>query len=226
MVTVIAHAEHPLDHLGDPQRRPQIGVIPVSHGAAQQCAQQVSFLAGGEPSRASRSSANLEARLALPLVGFHPAHHRTGCASEATRDGVQRQPFLNQQQRASSSRLQHLCGTRQSHEHLPVEATAYCISYAADNTAPGPASALRELALEVNLAHGSVHFRLEGRARSRSLVVSGPKGRRVRTLVLSAGANAVSWHGRDGAGRAVSAGLYFATLNGRDTTPVRFTLLR
>ena len=96
MITVVAHTEHALDHLGDPQRRPQIGVVPVNHGAAQQCAQQACLLAGGETSRASGGGEDLEAGIALPFVRLHPAHHRTGRASEATGDGVQRQPFLHQ----------------------------------------------------------------------------------------------------------------------------------
>ena len=89
MITVIPNAEHLLDHLGDPKRRPELRVVTVRRGATQQGAQQAGLLAGREPSRASRCGTDLQSSFALPFVSLHPSHHRTGRAPESTRDIVQ-----------------------------------------------------------------------------------------------------------------------------------------
>jgi hypothetical protein len=69
----------------------------------------------------------------------------------------------------------------------------------------------------------TIHFSLAGRGPAR-LAVFDVTGRRVRTLLdapLAAGPHAVTWDGRDAAGRAVAAGVYFVRLERDGAVSVR-----
>jgi bacillopeptidase F len=73
----------------------------------------------------------------------------------------------------------------------------------------------------------SIGFRL-GRDHAATLTIYDPAGRLVRSLVSgnqSAGEHSALWDGRDDAGRAVGAGLYFYTLRTADTRAQRKMLM-
>jgi flagellar hook assembly protein FlgD len=63
-----------------------------------------------------------------------------------------------------------------------------------------------------------------------SVAVFDARGRCVRRLVeglLRAGPHGVSWDGRDGAGRAVPGGVYFARIaHGKHAASCRFAIVR
>jgi flagellar hook assembly protein FlgD len=73
----------------------------------------------------------------------------------------------------------------------------------------------------------SIGFRL-GRDHAVTLTIYDPAGRLVRSLVSgnqSAGEHSALWDGRDDAGRAVGAGLYFYTLRTADSKTQRKMLM-
>ena len=77
------------------------------------------------------------------------------------------------------------------------------------------------------LAHGRLRLEAEPATASRRLEVLDLGGRRVAALDLPAGERAVEWSGHDERGRAVSAGVYFARLQGQAfTSSVRFVVAR
>ncbi|MBD3335068.1 MAG: S8 family serine peptidase [Candidatus Eisenbacteria bacterium] len=83
------------------------------------------------------------------------------------------------------------------------------------NRPPGPALAINHLVVERLPARGEVALQLDlGRRGSYSLGIFDVSGRRVRTLldeeILAPGQYRLMWDGRDGRGRAVAAGVYFA----------------
>jgi len=77
------------------------------------------------------------------------------------------------------------------------------------------------------LAHARVRFETEPATLARSVEVLDLTGRRLATLPLAAGERAVEWQGRDPAGRAAPAGIYFARVEGGAASPAaRFVLAR
>jgi flagellar hook assembly protein FlgD len=66
-----------------------------------------------------------------------------------------------------------------------------------------------------------IHLDRAGRVK---LVVYDVRGRRVRTLAAApfeAGTHRIEWNGRDGAGKNVSAGVYFVTLSADNKVTTR-----
>jgi hypothetical protein len=76
------------------------------------------------------------------------------------------------------------------------------------------------------LAHARVHFETEPASLARTVEVLDLTGRRVASLPLAAGAPSVEWQGRDLAGRAAPAGVYFARVEGDARGSARFVLAR
>jgi hypothetical protein len=76
------------------------------------------------------------------------------------------------------------------------------------------------------LAHARVHFETEPASLARTVEVLDLTGRRVAALPLAAGARAVDWQGRDLAGRAAPAGVYFARVEDDAHGSTRFVLAR
>jgi hypothetical protein len=88
---------------------------------------------------------------------------------------------------------------------------------------PARTSSLRQNQPNPFFARTTIHFEL-ARREPASLRVYDLSGRRVRTLAegtLEAGVHQAIWNGRDDAGRALEAGLYFCRL---DAGPVRESL--
>jgi hypothetical protein len=63
-------------------------------------------------------------------------------------------------------------------------------------------------------------------ASAASLTVLDVTGRRIRELALPAGATAVSWDGRDGSGRPVASGVYWAIRERSGTEAARVVVIR
>jgi hypothetical protein len=77
------------------------------------------------------------------------------------------------------------------------------------------------------LAHARVHFDTEPATFARTVAVLDLTGRRVATLPLPAGTRSAEWAGRDLAGRAAPAGVYFARVEDAvHAANVRFVLAR
>jgi hypothetical protein len=91
---------------------------------------------------------------------------------------------------------------------------------------PGPFATLRLLVDGANPARGEVWLRAEGAGEPRRIAIVSAAGRRTRSLEWPAGSRRVRWDGRDEAGVAAGAGVYFAADPEGSALPARVLLLR
>lgn len=119
MVGVVPNPEVPLDDLGDPGRGPEVRAVPVGEGSLEQEPGEPPPLAGGQLRRPARRGAHLEPARPAAAHRIAPAHHRTRRTAQPARDGIQREPLVEERHRLAAPVFEYRRGAFGSHGGCP-----------------------------------------------------------------------------------------------------------
>jgi hypothetical protein len=142
VICMVLDAEVPRDDLGDPGRGPEVRAVPVGEGPLEQEPDEPPSLARGQLRRPPRGDPHLEPARPAAAHRIAPAHHGTRRAAQPARDGIQREPLVEERHRLAAPVFQHGSGAFGSHGGCPPDrgwGTATIIAlFTQESIASGP----------------------------------------------------------------------------------------